>query len=142
MTEFEEWSCIKCFMPYRLPKGFEAARREDSNTFWCPGCGNRLHFPKGGTEADRLRRELERAKQNEAYLNDQIKHANAGAEHEYRRRVALSGQVTKLKNRAQAGVCPCCNRTFKQLQAHMAQKHPAFKAEPAADSNVPMRASP
>tara|TARA_Y100000310_G_scaffold338946_1_gene430083 strand:- start:1163 stop:1354 length:192 start_codon:yes stop_codon:yes gene_type:complete len=36
------------------------------------------------------------------------------------------GQVTKLKNRAKAGVCPCCNRTFQNLSRHMETKHPDF----------------
>lgn len=43
---------------------------------------------------------------------------------------AARGQVTRLKNRAAAGVCPCCNRTFHQLVRHMAAKHPDFAAEP------------
>lgn len=27
------------------------------------------------------------------------------------------------------GVCPCCNRTFSDLQRHMASKHKGFAAE-------------
>ena len=40
---------------------------------------------------------------------------------------ATKGVVTRLKKRAIAGVCPCCNRTFQQLAAHMAHKHPDYK---------------
>lgn len=41
---------------------------------------------------------------------------------------ATKGVVTRLSKRASAGTCPCCNRTFKQLAAHMATKHQTFTA--------------
>ena len=47
-----------------------------------------------------------------------------------RSRSAYMGQVTRLKNRAANGVCPCCTRHFQNLQAHMAKKHPDY-TEPA-----------
>lgn len=34
-----------------------------------------------------------------------------------------------LRNRAAAGVCPCCNRTFEQLGRHMTTKHPEYVKE-------------
>ena len=54
-----------------------------------------------------------------------LREAREGAE---RRASAARGQVTKLKNRAAAGVCPCCNRQFQNLKNHMATKHPEFNA--------------
>ena len=30
------------------------------------------------------------------------------------------------KNRVAASVCPCCKKTFKQLAAHMKNKHPNY----------------
>lgn len=53
-----------------------------------------------------------------------------------RRVSAAKGQVTKLKNRTAAGVCPCCTRSFENLKRHMATKHPAFTDEPQAADNV------
>jgi hypothetical protein len=58
---------------------------------------------------------------------------------EERSHAATRGVVTRKKNeakklreRARAGVCPCCHRTFKQLAAHMANKHPDYaEQEPA-----------
>ena len=35
-------------------------------------------------------------------------------------------EAKRLKKRIQAGVCPCCKRTFRQLSAHMENKHPDF----------------
>lgn len=37
------------------------------------------------------------------------------------------GLLTRMKNRVGNGVCPCCNRHFKNLQGHMKTKHPEFK---------------
>lgn len=34
--------------------------------------------------------------------------------------------VEKKLNRVSAGTCPCCNRSFKQLAAHMKNKHPDY----------------
>jgi hypothetical protein len=39
---------------------------------------------------------------------------------------AQKGQKTRIKNRIARGVCPCCNRSFADLGAHMQQKHPHF----------------
>jgi hypothetical protein len=35
-----------------------------------------------------------------------------------------------MKKRAVAGVCPCCNRHFRELERHMASKHPKYASEP------------
>ena len=44
-------------------------------------------------------------------------------------RHAAKGQISKLKKRASAGVCPCCNRSFQNLRRHMGNKHPEFVGE-------------
>ena len=38
----------------------------------------------------------------------------------------MKGQVTRIKKRVANGVCPCCNRTFKDLAAHMSTQHPDY----------------
>jgi chemotaxis response regulator CheB len=53
---------------------------------------------------------------------------------------ATRAQLTKTKKRVANGVCPCCNRTFKQLARHMKAKHPEFVgAVDAARREVPVR---
>lgn len=42
----------------------------------------------------------------------------------------------RLRKRASAGVCPCCNRTFSQLARHMQTKHPTFIAQEIAGNGV------
>ena len=127
-----DWiKCAQCKEPFRLHPETEATLRRSSATFHCPW-GHRNVFAQGKSEADKLREQLaaaqkrlETAKQNEAYYEDRI-------DQEKRRAAAARGQVTRLKNRVSAGVCPCCSRTFQNLQAHMAGQHPGFVAEPVA----------
>lgn len=39
---------------------------------------------------------------------------------------AQSTRLRKVKDRVKNGVCPCCNRTFVNLQRHMHTKHPSY----------------
>jgi len=48
-----------------------------------------------------------------------------------RQKAAAKGQLTKTKRRVANGVCPCCNRTFADLSAHMHGQHPEYGEVPA-----------
>jgi hypothetical protein len=134
MSEFESIVCGECGIEFHVPAHWKRSKIEQHGSFSCPnGHGRKFN---GETKAEKLQRELDRAKQNAAYLEDRIRAAKQDAERiEYRRR-ALAGQVTKLKKRSAGGVCPCCNRTFAGLARHMAQKHPGFVCEPLADNVI------
>jgi len=99
-----------------------------SQPFYCT-YGHRQHFTQGDSEATKLRRERDRLKQREAYLEDRIKAANEQAEKERRRANGYKGHATRISKRVKAGVCPCCNRHFAALEAHMKTKHPHFTPE-------------
>ena len=117
--------CGGCGLPYGLPEGFITARREDHKSWTCPnGCVR--HFPPGSSEAEKLRKALERvetqrdlARQDRDWQREQRLTAE-------RQRAAARGQVTKIKNRVGKGVCPCCNRSFANLGRHMAGQHPEW----------------
>jgi cell division septum initiation protein DivIVA len=100
-------------------------RLKDGKTFYCPN-GHGRSFILGQTAEDKLRRERDQLKQRIAYKDDMIREAEQRAEHERRRANGYKGHATRITKRAKAGVCPCCNRTFKQLAQHMANKHPEF----------------
>lgn len=120
--EYEFRCCPKCGIEYAAPKIFmDECRANSAMFFHCPN-GHPRHFTE--SEADKLRKERDRLTQRLAQKDDEIKDL------ENRRRAAI-GQVTKMKNRVNNGVCPCCNRTFENLQRHMASKHPTFTAEAA-----------
>lgn len=99
--------------------------------------GHSQHFTEDIGEAAKLRRERDALKQDQARLIEERDAAQRRearqrerAEHNQRSANAYKGVATKLKKRAVAGVCPCCNRHFRELERHMASKHPAFAAAP------------
>ena len=72
---------------------------------------HRATFGKGGKA---LRESIE--------LNTKVEAAIAQA-------TELIAALTRVKNRVSRGVCPNCNRTFKDLARHMASKHPVGTEE-------------
>ena len=117
---FESIDCYKCGIEFGLPKSFIENRRKDQNSFWCPN-GHSQCFSE--SLADQLRRERDRLKQQIAQKDDEIARQRNLRDEADRKAAAARGQVTKLKNRAKAGLCPCCNRHFTNLERHMASKH-------------------
>lgn len=117
--------CHVCKCEMLIPDAlYKAAQHGKGKVeFYC-AYGHGAVFAVGETEETKLRRERDRLVQRLAEKDDDIKAL------EVRRRAAV-GQVTKLKNRVGNGVCPCCTRSFTNLQRHMTTEHPEFKAEAA-----------
>ena len=63
---FEEQDCITCGVRFGLPINMTQNLRNSKKTFYCPN-GHTMVY-RDDNEADRLRRELDRAKQNNARL--------------------------------------------------------------------------
>lgn len=128
-------TCCNCGMLYAMTEAFQSekieARGSRDETFYCPA-GHAQSYT-GKTAAQKLREQLEterqarqRAEQRIAQRDDEVREQRDRAEHERRRANGYKGHATKMTKRIKAGTCPCCNRTFKQLAAHMANKHPTF----------------
>jgi uncharacterized Zn finger protein (UPF0148 family) len=120
-------SCPACGVEYALPEQLVEQRRRDGGDWYCPN-GHSLVFKE--TAEQKLRRELETARQQRdrararaTATSDQL----AAAE---RSRSALRGVNTRMRNRIAAGVCPCCSRTFQNLAEHMAGQHPGYAEAP------------
>lgn len=119
-------TCWKCACEYGIPDElYTAAKASEKISFYCP-YGHSGHYAEGETAEDKLRRERDRLVQRLAQKDDEIKHQRERAEGAERRLTAARGQVTRIKNRVSAGVCPCCNRTFENLARHMHSKHPDY----------------
>lgn len=141
MSTLESHTCGECGIEYAAPAVFWRERRANHDMpFFCPN-GHRRYFV-GQTEEQKLRAERDRLKQQMAFKEDQVRWAEQARIDADRRASAMKGQVTRLKNRAAAGVCPCCNRSFENLKRHMATKHAGFVAEPIepGENVVPLRA--
>ncbi|WP_051790995.1 hypothetical protein [Amycolatopsis jejuensis] len=110
--------CVTCGVPFAMPDYLMRKRREDGGDFYCPN-GHSLVFRE--SEATKLKRRLEWAESNATHQRDQREAAE-------RSNAALRGVITKQRKRAAAGVCACCNRSFRDVARHMASQHPGFVA--------------
>jgi len=110
--------CGTCAVWHTVPEiVYDAFSREGG--YWsCPN-GHQRGFAKGSDEIGRenTRRERDRLKQDAARLNDELTAERKRAEEAERK-------IVQVRRRAAAGVCPCCNRTFLNMQRHMKSKHP------------------
>lgn len=126
MADFYTMSCITCGVEFGMTKHLYARRQEDEKQFFCTN-GHSAVFKE--STSTKLQRELDRARQRLAEKDDAIAHQRRMREAAERSAAAHKGQVTRMKKRAEHGVCPCCNRTFIQLARHMKTKHPDFGAD-------------
>lgn len=120
--------CYSCAVEYAIPEQInECALRDRSSrgkTIYCPN-GHGWQYT-GETEAQKQRRRAELAEQRLAQRDDEIRDLGRAVS-------AQKSNVTKLKRRAAAGTCPCCKRSFSNVRAHIANKHPEFVADQRMD---------
>ena len=113
----DEVPCSACGIRFWVDGFWVKSKREDGSSFYCPN-GHKLSWRE--TDVDRLRKQL-------ADKEAELVRQKERIEQRDRTNAALRGQITRVKNRVQHGVCPCCKRTFSQLARHMAAKHPDWK---------------
>lgn len=112
---FALMSCGECGIAFLMPSDFERERHKDPKNQWsCPNGHVRVYRE---SEADALRRERDRLKQDAARLEGERLKALAD-------RDKAQAETRRLRNRIGKGVCPCCNRSFSNVAKHMATKHP------------------
>ena len=116
-TSIEGLTCGDCGIAFGLSATLHAKVKQTGRRFYCPN-GHCISY--NTTENERLKQEIERQKrmveQNQRlYESERASHAST------------KGQVTKLRRRAAAALCPCCSRSFVQLRRHLASKHPDYK---------------
>lgn len=109
--KFISVECADCGVPFALTARLHKEMKNSHRTFFCPH-GHHNYYP-GETEAEKLRKELKRKEQEVA--DEVIRRLNTED--------AFAKAERKLK-RIHNGTCPCCKRSFKNLQRHMQSKHP------------------
>lgn len=123
-VEFQTITC-SCGGVYALTKVYVENKREVGECWACPYCRRGWGFDGSGENA-KLKRKLERAKTDIDYWRKDRDAVAAERDHANRCVAAERGAKTKLKKRAAAGLCPCCNRTLQNLARHMSGQHPGF----------------
>lgn len=124
---FETVECGACHMLFAITSAFQRQCKEDGRAFRCPD-------PKCSwdtqsyceTDVDKFKKELKEAEAAKARADQARRWAEESRDCERRSHAATRGHLTRAKTRAAAAVCPCCNRSFKQLRRHMRSKHPDY----------------
>lgn len=117
-VQMTDMTCVECGIQYAVPETWRAEKQRNGERGHCPN-GHGWRYSE--TDTDRLRKALSDEKQ---------RHINTLArlnETEAKERNAQSA-IKLMKNRAGAGVCPCCKRTVKQMAQHIKTKHPDYGA--------------
>lgn len=123
-----ELQCRSCGTFHAIPKVMHDSCVEEGGYWTCPN-GHTRGFKEGRHAREAVRLERDRLKQQLAERDDALRAAE--------QRVAKEqSKVRKLKTRAAAGVCPCCNRQFQNLHMHMMTKHKDF-----AGNVVPLKSA-
>lgn len=116
-VHLEETSCCVCGTPFAIPAVMLSDKRKTAGSIYCPS-GHCIGWTE--TEADRLRKKLA----TETNLRTQ---AELNAARALDRQQEAEAMLRKHEKRSANGVCPCCNRSFINMQRHMKTKHPEFK---------------
>lgn len=99
--------CCVCGAAFGLEEHFKCRRKEDHAAFYCPN-GHILSY-QGKSQAEKLKDELTSLKAKKDQLDQEL--------------VDKDKKIKNIEKRVANGVCPCCSRTFKNLQRHMKTKH-------------------
>jgi len=126
-VEYSVITCCKeeCGFQFALPFCFTERLKENHNSFYCPKCRTGQFFPQK-SDKEILESKLKRVQEERDFFMDQ-------SSRNERRLTAHKGVITKVKKKLNSaeqrvanGVCPCCNKSFKNVRLHMRSKHPGF----------------
>lgn len=131
--------CPTCHITYAIPEQLDEAAQKynraewPNNTlsFYCPN-GHSLSYP-GRNEEQLLRRRLDAAKDHNATLTARLDQTEASRRANKAAATRARNERDRILQRIKGGVCPCCNRSFKNVRRHMASQHPDYEI-PGAES--------
>jgi hypothetical protein len=115
-------ACCDCGVTFAMTSEFERRRRADHRLFYCPA-GHEQYFTAKSAEEKAKDRAAELARQL-ASREDDLRAERMKLRAERASHGATKGQLTKVKNRAENGVCQHCHRHFANVARHVAGQHP------------------
>jgi len=117
-------TCCDCGVAFGMPESYQQMlRRNAGREFYCPN-GHAQQYM-----GETFDQQLKRAKAQAAFHRDQREAAERQLRAQRAATTRARNRLAKTTKRVAAGVCPCCNRTFKQLARHMENKHPEYRPE-------------
>jgi Zn finger protein HypA/HybF involved in hydrogenase expression len=119
--ELTTLDCAHCGIVFGISTQLEKRRRKDGEAFYCPNGHSNVFTP---SELEKAKKEVERLKSSVTFFQGRLRDESNAHDGTRRSLAATKGQLTKVKNRVHAGVCPYCHRHFTALERHMASKHP------------------
>jgi len=116
--------CGSCAVTHALPAIIYDTARLQGGYWHCPN-GHSRGWARGENQEELAvaRRDRDRLRQENARLADE-------SIAEARKRIAAETKLKRYTKRTAAGLCPCCNRSFRQLKAHLKSKHPDYNVVP------------
>ena len=121
-------NCDACGGTYALSAYFLDARRKDGNSWTCPYCKQWMAYCEN--ENDKLKKQLAQQSNCTAYQRREKEKYLQERNTLERSRNGMKGVLIREQKklaRIRKGVCPCCNRHFKNVQRHMDSQPPYYK---------------
>jgi hypothetical protein len=115
-------TCKSCGCVFGLSEDMHQKFRKTHNWFYCPN-GHQIYFPQKSDE-EKLQEQLKDARARASHQQERAEHFREEWDRADRRRAAIKGHYTRMKNRIAEGQCPCCKQTFNNVRKHMQHKHP------------------
>ena len=110
--------CPCCGTAFGLSDDYWNSRVEDRKSFFCPN-GHSQYF-----SGRNLKEELAIAQRDNEALRVQRRSLEKEVLDQVDKNKKLRAAKTRLRTRADAGVCTRCNRSFANVRRHMASQHP------------------
>lgn len=131
-VELTQISCGECGGTYAINEKYRTQCHDKGTGWHCPYCETAWGYYTNNRYKE-LEDQLKAAqsslvKTDQQLSSERATHDQTKAElrETERRRRAEKGAKTKLKNRINAGTCPCCDQQFTDLAEHMKAQHPEF----------------
>jgi hypothetical protein len=118
LVKMRKTECHKCGGVYALTENFDEQRKNDGGSWSCPYCKVSTVYCESSVQ--RLQKQLDAANKEKFRQAQEVTDALKEAKH-------FRDKFARIKNRVEKGVCPHCNRYFKNVHRHMECKHKDVK---------------
>lgn len=116
--------CGECGGTYAISEQYRKQKHEEGGYWKCPYC--ECSWGYGESEVKRLEKQLIRQKHLVEQAETDARWERQQKERAEHSAASYKGHLSRTKKRVRHGVCPCCNRQFKNLERHMDCKHPGY----------------